>query len=346
MLQAALLALMLQDKPDPEAEAVFKTVRPSVVRIVTYQPEGSSRRGCGVVVNGGILTSADVGDFALAVVVLVSVEGRIKRFDAKVAAFDEDRDLALLTLPADAPKLPQVPLCSGDVEKGRKIFVVGWPWEGPDTTVTAGTVTSKGPDGKVETLSLDTKGDDRTPGATVFNSAGQVVGIGRRYSTDKAELAVAVSAVAAFLGEKDKFPPPARKTVPEKDVVKKAAEWMKCFEAFVELDNYRYWTNGLVNQHVDLLEKEKYSYESVAKFAKPAYTELYDEIRNHKIPAGVPEPGLYRALREQTYKRLENFWELLGNKRAWSEFEKRDKSCERKIVELEVKILNRLFEGP
>ncbi len=111
--------------------------------VAVVLPDG--RRGSGIVVSrqGHVLTAAHVVTAAQGGQLRVEIDGTIleKTYPAEVAAVDEDRDLALLTIPVSYP-------CPAVIEArdmppffGDDIYGIGFPSElGSGKTVNTGTV--------------------------------------------------------------------------------------------------------------------------------------------------------------------------------------------------------------
>jgi S1-C subfamily serine protease len=183
------------------AAGAVATVQRAVVQIVTA--EGAT--GAGVIwrSDGLIITSAHV------------VVGRQPRRDlrvlladgtthpARVLAYDQARDLAALSIPAQG--LPViVPGQSQQVRAGQWLMALGHPWGTPDA-LTAGVVIGTGSalpesDGR-NWLALDAHMRPGHSGGPVFDADGRLFGINTMIRGPQVSFAVPVDEVVAFLSE-------------------------------------------------------------------------------------------------------------------------------------------------
>lgn len=119
-------------------------------------------------------------------VVLDSGTERARVFQAKVAAFDEDVDLAVLTFTADNPPTPLRFSRDYDVPETTPVFVLGFPFgqllsanKTPEVTVSRASIAAqrRDADGIIEHLQLDGELNPGNSGGPIVDSDGKVVGV-------------------------------------------------------------------------------------------------------------------------------------------------------------------------
>lgn len=193
----------LQPAPDTGPPPTELAIDPSVAATATPSTGNVESEGCGVVYEGSafavgpttMVTNAHVVAGAERVTV-VAADGR--RLDANVVVFDDDRDLAVLDVPAlDRPGLPLA-----DAEVGAGAAVVGYP-RGQDEPRTAPATIRD----RREAVGRDIYGDDLTrrevlflsaelqrgdSGAALIDGRGAVVGVVFAISPDRPTTAFAV----------------------------------------------------------------------------------------------------------------------------------------------------------
>lgn len=158
--------------PTRTAAQLLKAVVPSVLRIRTEDGEGT---GFVVFEKGQVMTAAHVVRAASSRPTVIAPDAT--EYRSVVLGLDEERDLALLTVPG----LPAPPLAlSTDISIGDTVLAVGYAAGLPgDASMTRGIVSAKRiePETGLRILQTDAPINPGNSGGPLFNEAGQVVGV-------------------------------------------------------------------------------------------------------------------------------------------------------------------------
>ena len=182
-----------------EMNQLVAQTRASLVRITN----GRSGAGAGTIWSseGLIITNAHVVQRAQPSVVLPG--GR--SLPARVAAYDEKRDLALLQVKASG--LPAIELGdSRDLQAGEMVFAVGHPW-GVAQAVTAGVIIGLGGDmpemaaTRREWLMVSLVLRPGNSGGPLVNTAGRLLGVNTIMTGPAVGGAVPIHVIREFLRE-------------------------------------------------------------------------------------------------------------------------------------------------
>lgn len=191
MIFSALLLFFFSNPVNAETRSIDE-LRNSVVRIICYGTDGGMYIGSGFAVGLNepvrhIVTNYHVVEPNLdGVTILLSKEDQI---EAKVIAFDQVKDIAVLELAQDLYKRPPMELGDSDaVKASHEVYALGYPGDADliddtpsgdpdDVSITRGIISKISTQGGRGIFQVDVSINSGNSGGPLLNEHGQVIGI-------------------------------------------------------------------------------------------------------------------------------------------------------------------------
>jgi serine protease Do len=189
-------------------DELLERVRP----VLAVVHNGRRGAGAGVLVGEGlVLTSHHVVAHGRSFKVTLN-DGAT--YEARVLSHAPETDLALLSIPANG--YPTAVISEGEPRPGELVFAFGHPW-GQRGVLTGGVLsavtTARTQNGEIPILRTDARLAPGNSGGPLLNAAGEIIGINAMIFGGDQGIAIAASAIRAFLGM-------ARSTIPVSAVPK------------------------------------------------------------------------------------------------------------------------------